>query len=652
MKTIDLGKYSLALAALLLAAIPVNATAQPPQPLCGDTIFSDTALTDDLLGCPSRGLRIGADNVTLNCDGNTIEAAGNRVVEVNFGLSNVTVQNCVLVSTANTDALRVNNGTNISIIGNEITTSGTQSRGIRLNSTSMSLVENNKVTTTGQSSDGIRLSGSPENHVIDNQVTTAGETARGFRIESGASDNLILANIVRTTGLNSSGMLIRSGSDGNVVELNSLRVNTGQSIRIESSSNNLFIQNTLETEDTWLRSRRTTLQNGGLSVHPNGRLFAVENNFGSSSGIGTSTALIEFDPVTNQVVRVRQITEGNNVLGFGFDALEITSDGRFLATRGGSEFRPTGELYEISLDPVNPDNAMAAFLFPLPKVNGLQSSGDGLLLATTNQGEIFNIDLSTGVFTSLGDFGVGWTDIAVHPSSGRVFVLTRHIQEESATNHLYEIDFGLGTATEVGDTGEAFISDIDFAADDTMYANGSGLLKIDPNTAATERIGAFGEDPFEPPSENNLLTDTTLNGLGGSVHYPGDLLVPPGVATEVSTNDLNISFNRIFVDSGAFPFLNVPATLTLTNLSGSKRVPVVDPEDDGTFMYCGADRCSPVSFSGGTLQFDVTGFTTYSSRRANRGMGPGGSGPPGTDGNGPPGLLKAPGPDGDGPPGL
>jgi hypothetical protein len=69
----------------------------------------------------------------------------------------------------------------------------------------------------------------------------------------------------------------------------------------------------------------------------------------------------------------------------------------------------------------------------------------------------------------------------------------------------------------------------------------------------------------------------------------------------------------MFVDSAALPFLDAPARNTLDNLPGSTRVPLVDLDDDGIFATCAAPRCTNADLSGGTLAFDVTGFTTYSS---------------------------------------
>jgi parallel beta-helix repeat protein len=46
---------------------------------CGDTITTDTTLDSDLVNCPNNGIVIGADNVTLDLNGHTIDGDGTPV---------------------------------------------------------------------------------------------------------------------------------------------------------------------------------------------------------------------------------------------------------------------------------------------------------------------------------------------------------------------------------------------------------------------------------------------------------------------------------------------------------------------------------------------------------------------------------------------
>ena len=46
---------------------------------CGDTITTDTTLDSDLVNCPNNGIVIGADNITLDLNGHTIDGDGTPV---------------------------------------------------------------------------------------------------------------------------------------------------------------------------------------------------------------------------------------------------------------------------------------------------------------------------------------------------------------------------------------------------------------------------------------------------------------------------------------------------------------------------------------------------------------------------------------------
>ena len=65
----------LALAVTALVALS-GAEAANKQPKCGDTITTDTTLHHDLVNCPNNGIIIGADNVTLDLNGHTIDGDG------------------------------------------------------------------------------------------------------------------------------------------------------------------------------------------------------------------------------------------------------------------------------------------------------------------------------------------------------------------------------------------------------------------------------------------------------------------------------------------------------------------------------------------------------------------------------------------------
>src|SRR3989344_2466338 len=71
------------------------------------------------------------------------------------------------------------------------------------------------------------------------------------------------------------------------------------------------------------------------------------------------------------------------------------------------------------------------------------------------------------------------------------------------------------------------------------------------------------------------------------------------------TNYVNISRNRIFIDSANLPNLNRSATLRLYNLTFI--LPKIQRDDED----CPSSICSITSYSSGTLEFTVTHFTEY-----------------------------------------
>jgi len=72
------GSASLTLLAAALACwLAIGGTqAAAAQVKCGDTITTDTTLHNDLVNCPSNGIVIGADRITLDLNGHTIDGDG------------------------------------------------------------------------------------------------------------------------------------------------------------------------------------------------------------------------------------------------------------------------------------------------------------------------------------------------------------------------------------------------------------------------------------------------------------------------------------------------------------------------------------------------------------------------------------------------
>src|SRR4051812_36134425 len=68
-----------------LALISAPAQAKPPEQVsCGQTLTHSVKLANDLTNCPSNGLVVGADDVTVDLNGHTIDGDGERVADCPF----------------------------------------------------------------------------------------------------------------------------------------------------------------------------------------------------------------------------------------------------------------------------------------------------------------------------------------------------------------------------------------------------------------------------------------------------------------------------------------------------------------------------------------------------------------------------------------
>jgi parallel beta-helix repeat protein len=79
----------LTLTMLALAVTP--ALAEHVQ--CGDVIMQDTTLDSDLIDCPGSGIVIGADNITLDLNGHTVDGYNAPYGILNSGHDGVVVEN-------------------------------------------------------------------------------------------------------------------------------------------------------------------------------------------------------------------------------------------------------------------------------------------------------------------------------------------------------------------------------------------------------------------------------------------------------------------------------------------------------------------------------------------------------------------------------
>jgi large repetitive protein len=234
------------------------------QPQCGDTITADTTLHEDLLNCPNNGIVIGADNITLDLSGHTIDGDGQLVKKCprsqicdvgifNDGHDRVTVRNGSAREFAT--GVLVANANRNEVVG--ISSSRNFLFGIILVASAQSVVRDSSGSDNpAPEGDGLGLFGSHDIRIVDNTFRANG---LGMHVED-STDNLISGNVfarnqpgilmeadrneVRRNRClkNAACILITAGSRGNVVARNHI-VEGGDGVGIENSRGNLVADN-------------------------------------------------------------------------------------------------------------------------------------------------------------------------------------------------------------------------------------------------------------------------------------------------------------------------------------------------------------------------------------------------------------------------
>jgi large repetitive protein len=169
---------------------------------CGDTITTNTTLDSDLVNCPNNGIVIGADNITLDLNGHTIDGDGTLVdpcpegetcdvgVDNSAGHSGVTIEGGsirqfalgVLVLSASRNSLR-----HLSVSRNLFV-------GIVIGESARTAVERSSITRNGVTTQqaGMVLFASRDNRIERNLFSSNGN--RGLAADS-ADGNRINHNI-------------------------------------------------------------------------------------------------------------------------------------------------------------------------------------------------------------------------------------------------------------------------------------------------------------------------------------------------------------------------------------------------------------------------------------------------------------------------
>lgn len=242
---------------------------------CGAVITADTTLDSDLVNCPNNGIVIGADNITLDLNGHTIDGDGALVDPCQGEACDLGVDN-----TAGHDGITIKGGavrdfaTGLFLLGagdnrlQRLVVSGSFFSGLLVGESTRTRLEQSAITRNGLTTDeaGMVFFASDDSQILGNLVSGNGDI--GMVVVGSADgnhilDNTILDHIEAGIAIDGVGNEVRGNrvlrnADGiiivgndNTITRNIVREafgcpdGCGYGISFEGGSNNLIAQNTI-----------------------------------------------------------------------------------------------------------------------------------------------------------------------------------------------------------------------------------------------------------------------------------------------------------------------------------------------------------------------------------------------------------------------
>jgi parallel beta-helix repeat protein len=251
------GSAILLTVATVLGAAPATMAADRRPLACGDTITADARLTANLVDCPGDGLVIGADGVTLDLGGHTVDGdgAGDDVGIAVESHQGVTIANGAVREF--TEGVLVVGASEIAI--RRLTTSDQGHGGITIDGSRGVVVTDDVVRRDGagiivarsdtvrvranrvsdSASGGISVFGSRHVMIGDNTVRTS-RTDTGIGLFDGSSHSEVTGNRLSRNG---AGIVLDGGASDNFIGGNSVARNASGVIVDVGTHDNRVVEN-------------------------------------------------------------------------------------------------------------------------------------------------------------------------------------------------------------------------------------------------------------------------------------------------------------------------------------------------------------------------------------------------------------------------
>ncbi|MBS3148627.1 DUF11 domain-containing protein [Candidatus Woesearchaeota archaeon] len=551
-------------------------------------------------------ITIGADNVTIDCAGNiiTFDTGGGGIDAgiLATNKTNVTLNNCTIIDSTSSGA----SGSGVSFINVShsmvanisIFTNGTTATfGIGfINSSNNNTAQSNTIFSLGTTeSAGIAVRNSNDSVMRENIINAQYSSASnaGISILTNSLRSQVFNNSVDVNGISST-LGISAGFNSNYTQIgNNVVSTTGTGafnigINVDNGASISNIENNTITTNG-------TNGNHGIRLAGSASNTSIRNNTIETNGTNSSNGILLTGIINNNVVRSNQIFANGQLGGSNAGIVLSASTGTNNTVQDNSVMTAGGPSdWGISFETINGSTIQNNTI----TTNGT-SQNMGIRLDFESENNTIRNNLIATDGTSNNSFGITVS------RSYNTLVENNLVRTFNAQSH------GLRVTSASNNT--TFVNNSVYTTGTNSFgiAIGGGALGADRNFFNDTRLFNVTQWILVSDSNDTNFTNTTFETPNGTINLPSNFSL--NGTLNVTKAQLNILNNTAFINTTNVSQLNTSAIVTLSGLNTSTPRPIVDFNDDRLAEYCDSPQCTLLSFIGGTLRFNVSSFTTYSS---------------------------------------
>ena len=432
------------------------------------------------------------------------------------------------------------------------------------------------VSATNTSSDNVNIISS-KNNLIANSSVSNGNTL-GIVIDTSSNITIINNTVIVTTN---NSIFSTRAENNTLINNKATSIGSGSSIRLDDSNRSVLINNiAISANGAAITMQRSNNNN-------------LTNNTATASGGGKGIRMITSN---SNVLRNNRGTSSNDTgieLGTSSNLNELTNNTAVSTNNSGIAIISSSE---NNVFVTNNATSTIGFGFVLNSSNyntltsnNMNSTTRFGIIISNSQHNVF----TTNIFRSLNGTGLSITEASTNNTFGRNTI-------QSSIRNAVEIE---ASFTNIFNN-NSLITDSGSAINLSSSGNTNAFYNTTLQTNSTWILA-------DGSSAANNMTNTLFDAPSSNLRFARNVTILTGTSANLS--NLNLTFNRVFVNASVLSFLNTSAEILLRSIGFANPQPTIDVNDNGTFSFCQTSTCTETGFAASIFTFNVTSFTSYSS---------------------------------------